>query len=404
MTFTTNYFKWSLFFFLAVTVLSCSDNDDPTPEPEESNLVEATPIGTWAAEQLQLFIQLSGRDLNASLLAYDVDIYRVVYKTTYQDAEINASGLVLLPKTTGNALPMISFQRGTIVEQSDAPSQRPTEDEQVVSYSALASMGFITAVPDMIGFGESKQIFHPYYVEEPTATAVIDILHAARALARDKNAEFDGRVFLAGYSQGGYSTLAAHKALEANPLEDFELVASFPGAGGYDLSAMHDYVVGLDTYPHPYYLSYIGMSYRSYYEEDDLLSTFFAEPYATTIPSLFDGINSADEINAQLTTDVPTLLREDILQGTNTDPLYDFLRTKFEENSLTDWAPKAPVFLYHGTADTTIPISNTQLTYNELINQGADPSQLEMITLEGSHSSALEPYIEDLVKKLQEMK
>ena len=400
------FWKWLYTLIIAVLIVSCSEKeDDPKPQPEENNLVEATGTGSWGAAQLKLFVQLSGRDLNTDLLAYDVDIYRVTYKTTYQEEEINASGLILLPKTTGNALPMISFQRGTIVELADAPSLQAKESQQVISYSALASMGFITVVPDMIGFGESNEIFHPYYVEEPTSTAVIDMLYAARALADEKNLDFDGRLFLAGYSQGGYATMAAHKGLEAQDQDDFEIIASFPGAGGYDVSAMQDYLLELDTYPNPYYLAYVGLSYRSFYAEDDLLSSFFNEPYASRIPSLFDGLKSPDEIDAQLTEDIQALVREDILLGYNTDPLYEYMRVKFQENSLTDWIPEAPMFMYHGDADVTVPISNSQTTYNKLINNGASPSNLQLITLKGrDHSSGIEPYIEDLVNKLQALK
>ena len=401
-----SFWKWLYTLFLTVLIVSCSDkDDDPQPEPDETNLVEASTTGSWAAAQLKLFVQLSGRDFNTDLLAYDVDIYKVTYKTTYQDTELNASGLVILPKTSGNALPMISFQRGTIVEQIKAPSLQPKESEQVISYAALASMGYITVVPDLIGFGESSEVFHPYYVEEPTARAVIDMLYAARALAAEKNVDFDGRLFLAGYSQGGYATMAAHKALESGDENDFEIVASFPGAGGYDVSAMHDHFLELDTYPNPHYLAYVGMSYRSFYDENDVLTSFFNEPYASRIPTLFDGATSPDEIDSQLTEDVQALVREDILLGSNTDPLYEYLRVKFQENSLTDWVPEAPMFMYHGDADVTVPISNSQITYNKLIANGASPSTLQLITLAGrDHSSGIEPYIEDIVKKLQELR
>ena len=334
-----------------------------------------------------------------------MDVYKVIYTTNYQDSEVNASGLVLLPKTTGNGLPMISFQHGTIVRNADAPSLQPRESEQVISYAALASMGYIMVVPDYLGFGESSEIFHPYYIEEPTANAVVDLLYAARTLAEEHNVDFDNRLFLAGYSQGGYATLAAQKALETNTEDDFEIIASFPGAGGYDISSMLDYVLNLDTYPDPHYLAYVGMSYRSYYGEADLLSAFFNEPYATGIPSLFDGTKAPSEIDASLTEDIQTLVREDILIGTNTDPLYEYLRLKFEENSLTDWVPEAPVYMYHGDADFTVPIENSQMTYDELIDEGASPAQLELITLPGrDHTTAIEPYVEDIITKLQQMK
>ena len=397
--------KWMSALCMSILIFSCSDNNDPEPDfkPEESNLVEATPAGTWAASQLQLLIQLSGRDINVNFFAHDVDIYRVVYKTAYLEGEIEASGLVLLPKTTADA-PMISFQRGTIVAQSDAPSVQTKESEQVVSYAALASMGFITVVPDLIGFGRSKDIFHPYFIEEPTADAVRDLILAARALAVQKNINFDDRLFLAGYSQGGYATLSAHKSLESEPLEGVTLVASFPGAGGYDIAQMLDYFRGVETYNDPYYLAYVGMSYKSYYEHNDLLSGFFNEPYATRIPSLFDGIKSGAQINAQLTNEMAALVNEAIRLDPASNPVYDFLSGSFAENSLTDWTPEAPIFLYHGDADLTVPLGNSQSVYQRLLDNGANATNIELIVLPGDHTSAVGPYIEDIVKKLQEMK
>lgn len=300
---------------------------------------------------------------------------------------------------------MISFQRGTIVEQSAAPSIQGLQSESVVSYSALASMGFITVVPDLIGFGASKEIFHPYYVEEPTATAVIDLLKAATVLAEQKQVPFDGRLFLAGYSQGGYATLAAHKAIEANPIEGFELIASFPGAGGYDITAMLDHFITIDTYNDPYYLAFVGMSYESYYGQDNILDQFFREPYASRIPSLFNGTNTSAEIDEQLTSSISGLIREEVLVNSDTYPLNGYLRTKFNENSLVDWTPVAPVFLYHGDADGTVPVENSEITYNKLIDNGASPEKLTLTILPGrDHGTAVEPYIEDVVKKLQQLK
>lgn len=389
---------------MAVFVFACSEKNDPAPAKDNGNLVDASLIGSWQAAQLQLLVQLAGRDIDPNLLVHNVDVYKVVYTTTYKQTEIEASGLIILPKTT-TSLPMISFQRGTIVEQSAAPSVQGLQSESVVSYSALASMGFITAVPDLIGFGASKDIFHPYYVEEPTATAVIDLLKAATVLAEEKQVDFDARLFLAGYSQGGYATLAAHKAIEADPLEGFELIASFPGAGGYDINAMLDHFITIDTYNDPYYLAFVGMSYESYYGQDNILSQFFREPYASRIPSLFNGTNTSAQIDQQLTSSIPDLIREEVMTNSDTYPLNEYLRAKFDENSLVDWIPEARVFLYHGDADGTVPVGNSEITYNKLLDNGADPGKLTLTILPGrDHGTAIEPYIEDVVKKLQELK
>jgi len=399
-----NMLKWLGTTFLVLAFLSCSDKDDPTPQPEETNLVEASVTGTWPVAQLKLLIQLSGQYIDPNLLQYDVDIYKVTYKTVYKDSEIHASGLVLLPRVASIALPMVSFQHGTIVKQVDAPSVQQKESEQVTSYSALASMGFITVVPDMIGFGASKDIFHPYYVEEPTARAVTDMLHAAVALAKEKQLQFDSRVFLAGYSQGGYGALATHKALEAEPQENFEVIASFPGAGGYDVKAMQEYLFGLSTYSDPYYISYLAMSYESYYG-NELVDDFFDEPYASKIPTLFNGINSGSQINEQLVDEIPALVKEDVLLNINTDPKYQSLREHFQENSLVDWVPSAPVYFYHGDADLTVPLGNTQLTYDKLISNGASPDDIHIVVFPGGdHNTSVGPYIVAVVKKLQELK
>ena len=145
--------KWLLSSVLTLFVLSCSDKDDPAPAIEEDNLVEATVSGSREVSELRFIIEISGQDIDAGIFLYDIDIYNVIYTTTYKGQEIEASGLVLLPRTT-DELPMISFQRGTIVRQADAPSVKSKNSEEVISYAALASMGFIAVVPDMIGFGE----------------------------------------------------------------------------------------------------------------------------------------------------------------------------------------------------------------------------------------------------------
>jgi pimeloyl-ACP methyl ester carboxylesterase len=300
---------------------------------------------------------------------------------------------------------MISYQHGTIVRHSDAPSVQPANDFEVVSYAALSSIGFILAVPDMIGFGESNEILHPYYVEEPTADAALDMMRAAKALVNEKQSNFNGKLFLAGYSQGGYATMATHKALEESPLEDFQLVASFPAAGGYDILAMQQYFFSLDSYPHPFYLAYVGRSYQVYYEEPDLLTDFFNEPYASRIPALIDGSKGQDEINSQLTTDMKALVTTGVVTGIETNAEYQYLRAAFAENSLTDWKPTIPMFMYHGDADITIPFENSQITYDQLISNGASPDIVKLITLKGmDHSSGVEEYIEAVINHVQALK
>lgn len=394
--------KW--FSLVVIFIASCSDKEDPAPKPVNETLIETTSLGSRSLASLKVFVQLSGRDIDVDLLAYDVEVLKITYRTTYKGNEINASGLVLLPKSS-NEFPIVSFHRGTTVEQAETPSAQPLNSEDVVAYSALTSMGFITVVPDLIGFAESQDIFHPYYIEEPTADAVISMLLAAKELTNERNANFDGRVFLAGYSQGGYVTMAAHKALESDPVEGFEVVASFPGAGGYDINHLFEYLRPASNYPDPYYLAYIGMSYQSYYERNGLIGEFFNEPYASKIPGLFDGINSGSDINAELTKSIPGLIREEVLDNDAEYAANGFLEEKFAENSPIDWVPVAPMFMYHGSADEVVPAVNSEVVYDHFLDSGANPDKLELIIFPGeTHGSAVIPYLEDVIPKLQAMK
>ena len=161
---------------------------------------------------------------------------------------------------------MLSFQHGTITLHSDAPSNFSTSDPDALLYGALSSSGFISVIPDYIGFGSSSSILHPYYVEEYTASAILDMLKAAKELADEKNVKFNTRLFLAGYSEGGYATMATHKAVEETSVDGFELIASFAGAGAYDVKGMQDYLFGLETYDDPYYLAYLVRSYQLTYD------------------------------------------------------------------------------------------------------------------------------------------
>jgi hypothetical protein len=89
----------------------------------------------------------------------------------------------------------------------------------------------------------------------------------------------------------------------------------------------------------------------------------------------------------------------------NTNPSYEYLVNAFEENSLTDWMPTKKIFFYHGNADTTVPYDNSLSTFQKLIANGTSPGLLQFITLEGAdHNSGVEPYITDVIQKLQELK
>jgi len=395
-----------VFFLLLMGIVfslsHCSDTIE-TPVPKTEILVKAVLIGSYPTNTLQTIIPATGIDIDPSLLKFAVDVYVVTYKTTFKGEEIIASGLAGIPKTN-SSLSMLSLQHGTITLFTDAPSASTSFGQQAIFCAAFSSLGLITVMPDFIGFGESKSKLHPYYVEEWSASAVVDNLKAVKELAMLKKVAINNDLLLAGYSEGGYVTMATHKYLEQNPVSDINLLASFPAAGGYNIKEMQEYVFDLETFDDPYYLAYLVYAYQTTYNWTQPLTDFFNQPYAADIPGLFNGLRNGSQINAQLTTNIGNLLTAEVRTTIDQNPVYSNFVTALNNNSLTDWAPSKPMYLYHGTADTTVPYSNSLSVYNQLIANGAFPNTLTLTSIPGgSHGSAFVPYVEALVTKIVEI-
>ncbi|MDL5049419.1 alpha/beta hydrolase [Oscillatoria amoena NRMC-F 0135] len=384
-----------ILLIISLILNSCQENESFRAK----FLISADPFLVRDADEIRAFILASGLDLPLDAIEHNVQLYKVNYRTTFKGEEITASGLVILPVTNGQVA-MISFQHGTITAHSQAPTKLPLNSGELIYYASLSTIGLITVVPDYIGFGASEEIFHPYYIEEYTASAVIDLLQAAKELAQLEQVSFNKKLFLAGYSQGGYATMATHKAIEQNGLPSFNLIASFPAAGGYDVKGVQEYFFDQVTYDDPYYLAYVSMAYKTTYEWAEPLATYFKEPYASSIPSLFDGSKTGSQINSELTTTVAELIAPDLLANISTNPAYNHLNEAFQVNSLLNWVPATTMIMYHGDSDITVPYENSVTTYNHFITNGASGT-VQFIPLAGAtHGTGVVPYIEDFVAKL----
>ncbi|WP_422361623.1 alpha/beta hydrolase family protein [Reichenbachiella sp.] len=386
------------FLIVAFFLYSCGSDSEPDPV-ENKTLISATEIASYPVQLLQFGANQQGFSAISGQLQYDITIYKIEYLTTYLGTEITASGLIGVPNTE-EEVPTLSFQHGTIAAHADAP----TESDEGTFYASFASLGYISLIPDFIGFGSSSDFLHPYYHAESTAECIIDMVRAAEEFIAEKNLNSNGKLFLAGYSEGGYATMVTHKRIEEKYENEFNLVASAPASGGYDLVGMKDYFIELESYSQPFYLAYLALSYTDVYEWPTLLSDLFNEPYASTISELFDGSKSGSQINASLTTDIKQLLTEDFRTNSN-DSKYDLLNQTLETNSPISWQPKHPIFMYHCSADITVPYQNSQNTYNHLIDAGADESKVTFTTIDGAtHNTGVAPFVIDFLSVFSDLK
>lgn len=396
---------WILGGGLGILMLlgSCKD-EDVTPKEEKveaspQTLVEATRIFSRPAGDLRAFISLSGLDVDVNLMVHDVTLYKITYKTDYKGDSITASAVIMLPNTE-DTVSTVSFQHGTIASEAEAPTNLELSDGQIIFASALASTGLVVILPDFIGFGASGDLMHPYYVEDLTATSVINGIYASRQLVADLEMSIDDELYLAGYSQGGYATMATHKYVEEVGIAYYDLKASFPSSGGYDVKAFQEYFFTLDTYHQPFFLAYVAYAYKTTYDWNQELNVFFNEPYAAAIPGYFDGSKSGGEINALLSDELSVLLNPQFIAGVDM-PAYAFVKEAFLENSLTDWIPTIPMFMYHGDADITVPYQNSVDVYAKLLANGASADVVSFTTLSGgTHGTGVGPYIEHFASEI----
>jgi pimeloyl-ACP methyl ester carboxylesterase len=330
---------------------------------------------------------------------HGVDIYRVDYETL--DGLLGptqASGALFIPSGMAAPADLLSYQHGTIQRREDAPSN-PSTQERLVG-EVMASDGFVVAMPDLLGLGVGSTGLHPYVHRRSSATAVVDMLRATRnILATDAMIRQDlpqglsDKLFLFGYSQGGYVTLAAQKEMEEKHAAEFHITASAPSDGPYDLSGtMAEIMTSTNLYPSPNYLPYVLLSYNPIYHLFDDPAEVMIAPYATTLPPLFDGEHTGGEIDAAMPASmVPSeILQPAFLDAFLHDP-NDCFRQILRENDLWGWAPATPTRLFHCAADDVVPFANSQVAYDSFIAAGADPSQVMLIdpNPNGVHATCL---------------
>ena len=388
--------------------ISCDNEEALIGLQEEDQipvrLISANKMSKPSKTNISSLISSSGLDFPLSQMKYDVQIWEITYETLYKGSNIVTSGMAYIPLGDREKFIYLLFAHGTIAANDEAPSKLSMVDIQTFLYAAMASTGLITVVPDLIGFGSSKEIMHPYYVEETSALAVIDGLRAVRELLKQEEINSDEELYLSGYSGGGYVTMATHKYIEEYDLEYFDLKASFPAAGGYDMKGVRDFFFDQEVYETPYFMAYIAESYRTYYDIDtSLAQQIFNEPYAQRIINIFDGLSDGSQINSQLNDTVAVLIAPGFLSEPDNEK-YSEISQLFEQNSLLDWIPETPMYLYHGDADITVPYQNTVDTYRAFLSSGASPEIITLTTFEGAdHYTGFVPYLESFMNTIMKL-
>lgn len=372
---------------LAVLLAACGGDPAPAPAPERGliatvpagtpaptgpgELRAADELGTVTAAAVAEVVATPGVRVPAIRPVYDVRTLRLSYLTRDgQGREILASGLLALPlKSRGTISPVVSVQHGTIFRDAEAPSNNATATEPAV---VMASLGYIVLAADYVGYGVSKGAPHPYLLAAPTAAAVLDLLGAADAWGRRQGVHGNGQLFLVGYSEGGYATMAAHRAMQETPHRFLPaLVGSAPAAGPFDVNATLDELLrrvrrenpALALLVEPGLLRFLGSSVRR--EVRDRL------------------------LEALLPDDADVVFQTEFIDRY----LADDRKANERDANVHDWRPDAPVRLFHGRDDQTVPFVASQNALDAMHARGApDVTLQECVAEPAGHLPCVLPY------------
>jgi pimeloyl-ACP methyl ester carboxylesterase len=348
-----------LFLISSALLVSCDTGSSTENLPENDFLVSDNFKRTITQQQLITFWTFAGVPEAEELISYDVDVHTVVYKTRDLEGNlIEASGAILVPQGIENP-GLLSVQHATIFSNDEAPSV--DIGISVTARKAIfASAGYITFLPDYLGYGISEDQLHPYQIESSLAETSFDMLLAGLEFIENRNlTDIAQPVNLIGYSEGAYASLALAKLIEENsPVVDIGLISM--GAPIFDITSTLDDIISNPTATRecvPCY-GYFLYTYHQLYEFPRPLSDYFNAPYDQLISEgLFNGEQSAQEVSESLPVSVSELFTDQFIQryldGEETE-----LEQALTENDLL-YVPEADVLLVHGNADTVAPIFNS---------------------------------------------
>jgi hypothetical protein len=424
--------------------------------PPEGTLLQSPGqlIATVTAPSLLVELNLATNQPLLSLSGSpvcDVLIYKIQYETVGGANEpTTASAALMIPSGLGSSCtgnrPVLLYAHGTTTDRSF--DMTDLNNAEALGMAAIfASQGYIVVAPNYAGYDTSTLPYHPYLIATQQSKDMIDALTAARkalpiasaTLTRD-----NGRLFITGYSQGGYVAMATQRAMEAAGMT---VTAASPMSGPYALAAFADAVFyGAVNGGAPISTTLLVTAYQAAYGNIYTSPTEIFEPqYASGIESLLPTTLTRGELYAQgklpqyalfsATPPAPQFAsitppttpanlaplfalgfgsgnlilnsyRLSYLEDAQQNPDGGFptvttgvpaaapklaWRQALQRNDLRNWVPMAPVQLCGGADDPVVFWFNTQLMQNYWTAHPPASAPIGVLDLESS-ATTMDPY------------
>lgn len=378
-------------------IVSCSP-DEQTPIKSKGSLVEYVVSGSLTKDQVVRNIS----EYDASGIArYGIRYYRIEYSTTYLGDPINSRGLLLVPD--GVSYPeFIAYFHGThppftlSVAKKQAPSRYDGSGNDWTNLSYLevrnialawASAGYVVFMPDYIGYGITEEKEHPYIYYPELFEANIDGILAAQSCMEELGYGENGNLYLTGWSQGAGAALSAHKFIQEQYADRFNVLATSSLAGPYDfVSFLKDILDQKD-------------------QECEIMNMMSWAAYSL---NKFSGLKRpTDQIFSYPVYDQmaayrpPSKVPSKVFNNYLVSSILNCQDLQFweivKQNSFHEnWKPEGKVFLHHGNADKTVPYYNSVKAYDGLSAMGGD---IKLHTYpNGEHKTEIENFVKNTLE------
>ena len=331
-------------------------------------------LDRWDVERLNKILtvdtpKFAGIPVTYSAARHAVKLYRVTYSSVVPERgnkPIAATGLVAIPDVEGARFPLVSYQHGTVFGKQEVPSFPEQSPETQLMIAQFAGQGYVVIGADYFGMGSSKEP-EGYMVKASHQQASYDMLRASRAVLDQMKLSSD-KLFISGWSQGGFVTMAFLEKLES---------AGLKVAAAATASAPVDIFIALNgflNFPRKIDATWVNslfilssFAFENYYGVPGLARSLFNDEY-------YDIARKVYEREPFNPADVPSDLRK-LIRADYFDAQY-FAASAYgklvAQTTSYRWVVRSPVRNFFGETDEVITpgLGQLAMTYQRAIGNG----------------------------------
>ena len=247
------------------------------------------------------------------------------------------------------------YNHFTIYATTQAPSRGAVEFPTGASLT-----DFIIVAPDYYGFGITEKEPQAYCISRANGRASLDAYLAAKRLIEDLKVKKGDDFVIAGYSEGGQTTMGVLREISERHSE-IKVKRAFAGDGPYDINSMYD-AITKGTTEMPSTVCNVLYAFNHFFRLGYDIHDYLKDPVAENFDKWFLSKQykrlalDNELIKTRKTGEICT----DAVLDTGS-ALSRRFKSAFTTDALTSgWTPRSDfdVMLFHDTKDDVVPVEN----------------------------------------------